>query len=504
MLGILSLWINQKGLPLEKKNFTDIVRTVVARFNPVLNVSPIQFRRFNVTIIFQGIVIPKEEIESFLEIYSKLLNVSKEVMKKYYNRFNAHGDMVKALQKLQKPFEDEEFHKMIQEGLELYESTPEFQTEEIPDIDKKEIKGPIRLTYNDEEWLQDLADLKEEWLKYVNWNIKEIRKEVEKYVEKLEKKGIVFKKFKRKRKRMKNKYKRKKKIKLSNTQTEGYNLRKRKPINFKEIDDDEIDGETEINYDNEDDRFEVEKIIDHKIIDGKLYYKLKWKDLNEITWEPEESVDDCSELLDEYWFSDNNFEQLENKDESSFNEDISENKDEVNLDNDVDINDISEILPIDENLQEESDNEISKVCNEIELNFKENFENGKNYIFNLILLDELKQLKQELLDEKEKSGNLEEELKNEKNLNELLEKSIDELKKENEKLMEELLIKRENERNYFERINEMEKLINELKKQNENLNKELMNEKERNQSLEEELKQEKNDKECLKFLIEHN
>ena len=47
------LWINRKGRPMEKSNFTEVIRSVCAQFNPVLDITPIQFRRFNVTMVFQ-------------------------------------------------------------------------------------------------------------------------------------------------------------------------------------------------------------------------------------------------------------------------------------------------------------------------------------------------------------------------------------------------------------------------------------------------------------------
>lgn len=36
---------------------------------------------------------------------------------------------------------------------------------------------------------------------------------------------------------------------------------------------------------------------------GKLYYQVRWKGFGpeEDTWEPEENLFDCSDVLDEYW-----------------------------------------------------------------------------------------------------------------------------------------------------------------------------------------------------------
>lgn len=54
----------------------------------------------------------------------------------------------------------------------------------------------------------------------------------------------------------------------------------------------------------------VERIINHKFINGKCYYLLKWKDFDERdnTWEEESSLD-CPDLLEEY--QDLNVERIE-------------------------------------------------------------------------------------------------------------------------------------------------------------------------------------------------
>ena len=60
----------------------------------------------------------------------------------------------------------------------------------------------------------------------------------------------------------------------------------------------------------EEGEFIVERIINHKFINGKCYYLLKWKDFDdrENTWEEESSLD-CPNLLEEY--QDLNIERIE-------------------------------------------------------------------------------------------------------------------------------------------------------------------------------------------------
>lgn len=48
--------------------------------------------------------------------------------------------------------------------------------------------------------------------------------------------------------------------------------------------------------------YEVEKIMDHKIINGQIFYLVKWVGWDEAdnTWEPEENVLRCPLIVSEY------------------------------------------------------------------------------------------------------------------------------------------------------------------------------------------------------------
>ncbi|KAF9996632.1 hypothetical protein BGZ80_007201 [Entomortierella chlamydospora] len=52
----------------------------------------------------------------------------------------------------------------------------------------------------------------------------------------------------------------------------------------------------------EDEEYEVESIISHRIRDGNLQFRIKWKGfpINKSTWEEKSALDGCQELLKEY------------------------------------------------------------------------------------------------------------------------------------------------------------------------------------------------------------
>ena len=57
----------------------------------------------------------------------------------------------------------------------------------------------------------------------------------------------------------------------------------------------------EVEEEQNDEIYSVEKIISKKVVNGKTQYLLKWKgyDSDENTWEPEENLD-CQDLLEEF------------------------------------------------------------------------------------------------------------------------------------------------------------------------------------------------------------
>ena len=293
---------------MEKKNFTEIVRKVCAQFNPTLNVTPIQFRRFNVTQVFAGVVVPKDQIDSFLTIFSKLLNVSKQVMEKYYNRFNAHSEMVEALNKLQAICNTDQLETILQKGFELIQDVQEFKTSEvIPDIQNVEILRPVRKTIYNTEWIDYLIKYGDSWREYVKSDHVKCKIQEQIYLNMIDdvKKG----KFNgfiylRKKKNRKNKSKRKiirfKKFASSQSNLHDQNqvkdtrLRKRKQsINYREESDEE---------DDDNNVFPVECILEERRLNNNTEYLVKWKgyDSDSAEWVKEEDIL-SRELIDDFY-----------------------------------------------------------------------------------------------------------------------------------------------------------------------------------------------------------
>ena len=52
---------------------------------------------------------------------------------------------------------------------------------------------------------------------------------------------------------------------------------------------------------NNDNEFEVEGIKNFKYENGKFHFLIKWKNINEISWEPEENCTGCQTKIDEFF-----------------------------------------------------------------------------------------------------------------------------------------------------------------------------------------------------------
>ena len=152
---------------MEKSNFTEVIRSVCAQFNPVLDITPIQFRRFNVTMVFSGQIVPKDQVDSFISIFSLLLGCSESVMKRYYNRWNTFYEMDKALNTIQKVFYTKELTDAIEEGIKLLDSLDGMNTKLLPAQDVSKITRPIRTQIDDDEFIQYLSKVKN-WEKLSN------------------------------------------------------------------------------------------------------------------------------------------------------------------------------------------------------------------------------------------------------------------------------------------------------------------------------------------------
>ena len=58
---------------------------------------------------------------------------------------------------------------------------------------------------------------------------------------------------------------------------------------------------TDADIDEEENRYTVDTILDHRFVNGKLHFLVKWKYYNDETWEPHEHLDSCPETIKQYW-----------------------------------------------------------------------------------------------------------------------------------------------------------------------------------------------------------
>ncbi|KAF9178187.1 hypothetical protein BGZ51_008035 [Haplosporangium sp. Z 767] len=66
--------------------------------------------------------------------------------------------------------------------------------------------------------------------------------------------------------------------------------------------DELVDDEEETEEDEEEEVFEVESILEHKFVRGKILFKIKWSGypVSQSTWETQASLDGCKDLLQAY------------------------------------------------------------------------------------------------------------------------------------------------------------------------------------------------------------
>ena len=50
-----------------------------------------------------------------------------------------------------------------------------------------------------------------------------------------------------------------------------------------------------------DNTYQVDTILDHRLVNNELYYLVKWKYYQDETWEPSNHLDTCPTIVDDYW-----------------------------------------------------------------------------------------------------------------------------------------------------------------------------------------------------------
>lgn len=83
----MTLWISRRGNALEYKVFSAIIVKISKKFNPLLNISPIQWRRMYISDVFANRIATAEiPLQQFILELGDYLNVTPKVMDGHYNR----------------------------------------------------------------------------------------------------------------------------------------------------------------------------------------------------------------------------------------------------------------------------------------------------------------------------------------------------------------------------------------------------------------------------------
>jgi hypothetical protein len=284
---IKRLWINRKGNPLEHKDYSKHFKRFIKKFNPALNINPIETRRQAITNLFGKRIDSIKGQNELIQMAERYYNVGTNVMAKYYNRFNyvhelqeIHNLMLNSM------IQSETLNELNKVNKEFVKYVKEIN---IANKDEKRITRTVRLTPDDEKWRKYLLSKKGKE------GSEEITQEVE---------TSPCKKRKIQRKTDEN-------IEESN-ENEEIDI-----IDLTEVkkDIEKNEKKEEINEENENDEvndkrseeneeYEVERILNHKKENGKLYFLIRWKGYteNHDSWIEMSELDNCIDLLENYLY----------------------------------------------------------------------------------------------------------------------------------------------------------------------------------------------------------
>jgi len=152
----VAFWVSKNGKRLSGSNFSDNFWEIMNRFNPFLNVNPVDIRHFSISKLFAN----KNTIHNFEETLNdteQLLNVTRFVMKKHYKDVYNFNDLNDTRKKLLKNmgFNEIENEQKIKK---LEKDFANIFNLDLNNMKAREIKRPIRLILKDGEWEQFLIE----------------------------------------------------------------------------------------------------------------------------------------------------------------------------------------------------------------------------------------------------------------------------------------------------------------------------------------------------------
>ena len=102
--GVIALWINQRGRPVEENTFLPLLKTTISEYFPNKYITGLDFRRIIPSLLYEdedgNPIIPESEVDNFLTNYAGLVNTSKQILKNHYIRsvrINHHRKLLKKI-----------------------------------------------------------------------------------------------------------------------------------------------------------------------------------------------------------------------------------------------------------------------------------------------------------------------------------------------------------------------------------------------------------------------
>jgi hypothetical protein len=171
--GVLAMWINQNGDPLEYDTYRKILQATIMELlnDKTKKIGALAFRRIIPTVCFENeIKLKGESVKDFRDKYASLINTSTTVLEQHYMRGQTLQQQEKVIEAVEKGILDtpktKAFKRRIvgesgrkskrQRGKEEESSEEEYSDEEVEELE--EVYKELRETKKELRRLQNILD----------------------------------------------------------------------------------------------------------------------------------------------------------------------------------------------------------------------------------------------------------------------------------------------------------------------------------------------------------